>query len=144
MTTGAFPALSVRQPWAELIVSGKKSIEIRRWQRSYRGRIWIHAAKHVDEALDLHFGLRDPFRGGFIGSAEITSIETIDERRWEAWRSLHLDRGPFQDELFAWVLAHSRRLAWPVAAPGDVGLFSVPADLLAQLADADRAASSAQ
>ena len=49
MTTGAFPALSVRQPWAELIVSGKKSIEIRRWQRSYRGRICIHAAKHVDE-----------------------------------------------------------------------------------------------
>jgi len=144
VTPETFPALSVRQPWAELIVSGRKAIEIRRWQRSYRGRIWIHAGKHVDEALDLQFGLSDLFRGGFIGSAEITTIETIDERQWEAWRRLHLDHGPFQPDLFAWVLAHPRRFASPVAAPGDLGLFRVPADVLPRLIEANLAAPSTQ
>jgi hypothetical protein len=144
MSPAAVPALSIRQPWAELIVSGRKAIEIRRWQRAYRGRIWIHAAKHVDEGLDRRFGLAGLYRGGFIGSAELTSIEAIDERCWEAWRGLHLDTGPFQPDLFAWVLAHPRRLSWPVAAPGDLGLFSVPAEILEKLIEADRAAGAAQ
>jgi len=144
VSPGTFPALSIRQPWAELIISGKKAIEIRRWQRSYRGRIWIHAGKHIDEALDLRFGLRDLFRGGFIGSAELTSIETIDERRWEAWRTQHLDPGAFQPDLFAWVLGHPRRLARPVPAPGDLGLFPIPADVLERLIEADRAGSTGQ
>jgi hypothetical protein len=84
------------------------------------------------------------FRGGFIGSAEVTSIETIDERRWEAWRGLHLDAGPYQPDLFAWVLAHPRRLARPVPAPGDVGLFAVPADVLDKLSEAERASPPGQ
>jgi hypothetical protein len=50
--------------------------------------------------------------------------------------------GSFQHDLFAWVLAHPRRPAWPVAAPGDLGLFTVPADVLEQLIEADRAASA--
>jgi hypothetical protein len=138
VTGATFPALSVWQPWAELIVSGRKPLEIRAWQRSYRGRIWIHAGKHVDEALDARFGLRHPFRGGFIGSAELTSIELLDEHRWEQWRHLHHDSGPFKIGMLAWVLAHPKRLARPVPAPGDLGLFPVPGDVLAELNAADR------
>ena len=35
--------LSVRQPWANLIVHGIKDIENRTWKTNYRGRIYIHA-----------------------------------------------------------------------------------------------------
>jgi ASCH domain len=142
VTLLVFPGLSVRQPWAELIVSGKKPIEIRRWRTDYRGRIWIHAPQHSDEVLDQRFGLGDLFRGGYIGSAELTSIERIDERRWEAWRAQHLDPGPFQHDLFAWVLAYPRRLKRPVAAPGALGLFRIPEEILNEVAEADQAASS--
>src|SRR5262245_42473343 len=37
-------ALSIRQPWATLLVHGLKTIEVRRWPTARRGRILIHAA----------------------------------------------------------------------------------------------------
>ncbi len=40
-------ALSLRQPYAELVVIGKKSIELRTWSTKYRGEFLIHAAKTV-------------------------------------------------------------------------------------------------
>ncbi len=38
-------ALTVKQPWAGLIIAGGKDIENRTWRTSYRGRVLIHAAK---------------------------------------------------------------------------------------------------
>jgi len=144
MTIACFPALSVRQPWAELIVSGRKRLEIRAWQRSYRGRIWVHAGKHVDERLDASFGMRGLYRGGFIGSVDITAVEPLDERRWEAWREWHQDSGPFQPGTFAWVLANPRTFVSPVPGPGGLGLFDVPSDLCAQLISAEERARTDQ
>lgn len=54
-------ALSVRQPWAWLIVWAGKDIENRRWNCSYRGPLLIHAAKGCtqDEYLDgVHYATR--------------------------------------------------------------------------------------
>src|SRR2546427_482948 len=42
-------ALSIRQPWAALVVLGLKTIEIRRWTTPLRGPIYIHAVKIADE-----------------------------------------------------------------------------------------------
>lgn len=36
--------LSVRQPWASLLVSGLKDIENRTWAPNFKGRIMIHAS----------------------------------------------------------------------------------------------------
>jgi len=38
-------ALSVRQPWANLIAAGKKTIETRKWATDYRGQILIVSSK---------------------------------------------------------------------------------------------------
>ena len=40
-------ALSVRQPWAWLIVNGFKDIENRTWSTEHRGRIYIQAGKRI-------------------------------------------------------------------------------------------------
>lgn len=37
-------SISVRQPWAELIVAGLKTIENRSWKIHYRGTIAVHAS----------------------------------------------------------------------------------------------------
>lgn len=37
-------ALSVRQPWAYLIASGKKTVECRSWRTNYRGPLLICAS----------------------------------------------------------------------------------------------------
>jgi hypothetical protein len=41
--------LSIRQPWAFLIVNGHKNIENRDWLTAYRGPVLIHAGKQWDE-----------------------------------------------------------------------------------------------
>ena len=42
-------ALSLKQPWAALVVHGRKTIEIRRWSTRRRGRILIHASQTTDD-----------------------------------------------------------------------------------------------
>jgi hypothetical protein len=37
-------ALSIRQPWAELILCRRKTIEIRSWKSAYRAWLLIHAS----------------------------------------------------------------------------------------------------
>jgi len=38
-------AISVKQPWASLIVSGLKDVENRTWPTKFRGKILIHASQ---------------------------------------------------------------------------------------------------
>ena len=38
-------ALSIKQPWANLIAHGIKDIENRTWRTNFRGRIYIHASQ---------------------------------------------------------------------------------------------------
>ena len=44
-------ALSFRQPWAELILQGRKTIDLRTWPTYYRGRLVIHASKQVERRI---------------------------------------------------------------------------------------------
>ena len=39
----------MKQPYAELIVSGKKTIELRKWNTKFRGEFLIHASKTVNK-----------------------------------------------------------------------------------------------
>ena len=42
-------ALTIKQPWATLIMQGDKRFEFRSWQTKYRGELLIHAGKSVDK-----------------------------------------------------------------------------------------------
>lgn len=42
-------ALSVKQPWALLILSGGKTVEIRSWRTDYRGELAICASRAPDD-----------------------------------------------------------------------------------------------
>ncbi|HDU8694716.1 TPA: ASCH domain-containing protein, partial [Morganella morganii subsp. morganii] len=41
-------AISIRQPWAWLIVNGHKDIENRSWRTKYRGQVLVHASQGVN------------------------------------------------------------------------------------------------
>lgn len=86
--------LSVRQPWAFLIVNGIKDIENRVWQQEYRGKVWIHASKTFDQAaynelnsetegtcIDLPQPSEFNF-GGIVGSADIIDCVSFDRSKW--------------------------------------------------------------
>jgi hypothetical protein len=119
------PALSIRQPWAELIVSGRKSIELRTWAPPFRGLIWIHAGSKVDSALENRFGCHDLVHGGIVGLVNLQAVVPMDRERWELWRTKHLDPGPFVDGMYAWILADPVCLSRSLAAPGKLKFFSL-------------------
>ncbi len=87
-------AISVRQPWAWLIVNGYKPVENRDWKTNYRGHCLIHAGKSVDMAgydfIDDQFPeLKNMVptadkieRGGVVGMVKITDCVTSHLSLW--------------------------------------------------------------
>ena len=43
--------LTIKNPWAELIVKGYKEYEFRSWKTNYRGKILIHAGLILKKIL---------------------------------------------------------------------------------------------
>ena len=91
-------ALSLKQPWATLLVHGLKSIEVRRWSTPRRGRILIHAARIPDERPEAWRHVPPKLRKqaevvqGIIGSAEL--LDCCEYRSVEAFAvdsALHLN-----------------------------------------------------
>jgi len=125
-------ALSIRQPWAELILQGRKTIELRTWQTHYRGRIAIHASQTVREEACTAYGL-DPagvVRGALVGTVELVDILTLDEAAWEALRDQHLSLRDFPGPMFGWQLEHPQRLLQPIPMHGRMRLFNVPDEVI--------------
>lgn len=87
-------ALSIRQPWAWLILNGHKDIENRCWKTYFRGRILVHASKGMtrdeyaigqvmaeEQGVELPaFG--DLERGGIVGEVEIVDCVVEDASPW--------------------------------------------------------------
>lgn len=121
-------ALSFRQPWAELILQGRKTIDLRTWPTHYRGRLAIHASKQVERDICDLYGL-DPaalVTGALVGTVEVVEMVALDDERWDRLREQHLKPGPFPGDLLGWQLADPRRLAQPIPFEGRLGLFNVP------------------
>ena len=43
--------LTIREPWASLIINGYKKYEFRSWKTNYRGVVLIHAGKGIDRDM---------------------------------------------------------------------------------------------
>jgi hypothetical protein len=136
------PAMSIRQPWIELILRGLKTIELRKWTTDYRGPLWLHAPMKIDD-VDLPGIAEVPlFTGGYVGFAVLRTILVMDARRWEDWRAEHCDPGPYVPGQYGWVLCDVVRFRQPLPASGKLGLFQ-PTDqhrgILSDLLDQVRA-----
>lgn len=63
--------LSLKQPYADLLAFGEKTIELRKWNTRFRGKFLIHASKNIDiqacERLDIDIDKLTI--GAIIGSA---------------------------------------------------------------------------
>lgn len=115
-------ALSIRQPWAWLIVQGIKPVENRTWHTAERGQLLIHAGLQFDQqGLDSvlasfpELASRLPKAydlGGIVGVANLVDCVTSHPSRWFT--------GPH-----GLVLADARPLPFRPWR-GELGLFNVP------------------
>lgn len=127
-------ALTVRQPWATLIVTGRKAIETRSWRTKYTGPLLIHAAKgppsYDERTLMIDLGMdtladRLPF-GAIIGWVRIvacapTELGGLAYPVTEHERSL----GDYTPGRWAWILEDPIRYLAPRAARGHLGLWEI-------------------
>lgn len=76
--------LSIKQPWAELIIQGKKTIELRNWNTKFRGRFLIHASKIPDKDAMLKFGFDELPVGKIIGEVELIDVKNYNSKESHA------------------------------------------------------------
>lgn len=115
-------ALTVRQPWADLIMAGAKDVENRTWSTEHRGHLLIHAGLVID--LDAHRkhgrtlkrrSAEDYPTGVLLGVVELLDVRRDSRSRWAQRGAWH------------WVIAHPQRFA-PIEVRGQQGLWSYDFD----------------
>jgi ASCH domain len=93
-------AISLKQPWAALLVMGRKTIEVRSWPTRVRGRVLIHAARIPDDRPEAWQWVDDEIRplsqlgGGIIGEAEL-----LDCLSYPSLESFTVDKDKHLNEL---------------------------------------------
>lgn len=73
--------ISIKQPWASLIINGYKEYEFRSWNTKFRGQVLIHASKTVEKDVLKRFeqlNLDYP-TGKIIGSVNITDVIKVNK-----------------------------------------------------------------
>jgi len=108
-------ALSLKQPWAEHVVSGRKTIEVRKWNTSFRGKFYVHASGTEKSEF--------PTRA-IVGTAVLVEVKKytgLDEFLRD--RDKHL-AGPewFKNPCYGFVLKDAERIK-PTACKGALNFF---------------------
>jgi hypothetical protein len=122
------PALSVRQPWAWLIVNNHKPVENRSWPTSFRGRFLVHAGKTRDsEQHELASAI-----AGDLGIV-IPSLDELDVGGLVGWSEIHdcvteCDSPWFVGE-YGFLLHNSTPIPF-VPFRGMLNFFNVPAGVV--------------
>jgi hypothetical protein len=126
-------ALSLKQPWATLLVYGRKFVEVRRWATERRGRVLIHAAGVADPRKQAWDQVPDDLQelaqlsGGIIGAAELTGCITYSSKRlFMRDRRLHLNDPSWFVPPLLYGFTFTRAVALPFRRySGNVRFFSV-------------------
>ena len=71
--------ITIKEPWASLIVQGFKKYEFRSWKTNYRGKILIHAGLSKEDTKIFKDYNLDISSGEIIGEAYITDCIKVDD-----------------------------------------------------------------
>ena len=117
--------LTVKQPWASLIVSGYKQYEFRTWKTNYRGKILIHAGLSIEKDMINKFDNLDYEKGAIIGEAEIVDCILVDENFDNELRRLN-DKVYTNNHVgqYAWKLENIKKYNKPIYTKGKLGLWN--------------------
>src|SRR5688572_6405445 len=78
-------AISIRQPWLDMIIRGFKVIELRTWEMRERGTIALHAPRRIDFGAAYLFGYAEPWllpTGKIVALADVVDVVVLDRESW--------------------------------------------------------------
>lgn len=124
-------ALTIGQPWAELILRRRKPFEIRGWPTKYRGPILIHAGLKWNAADGEALGItrEEATRGAFVGIAKLKEVRRYTRSDAKLLREKRGGLGGWEPGEYAWVLGAVHRIE-PIPAKGQLGLYRPPTRVL--------------
>ena len=120
--------LTIKQPWATLIMQGDKRFEFRSWQTKYRGDLLIHAGKGLDkEALKRlkKYLANELPTGKILGKVKLVDCikmcpefkEMLEKENNEIYTKSSFS------ENFGWQLTDVKVFDKPIEAKGQLGLW---------------------
>lgn len=125
--------LSLKEPWATLIMAGKKRIETRSWKTRYRGPLLLHASAagvstkdpHMRELLAL-LPDTEMHCGCIVCRCVLADCLPMDEAFLHEMEKHPVERlcGEYAPGRFAWVLEDIEPLERPIPAKGMLGLWN--------------------
>ncbi|MCV0401937.1 MAG: ASCH domain-containing protein [Nitrosopumilus sp.] len=119
--------LSVSQPFADLIISGKKSIELRNWNTNFRGEFLIHAPLKIrfEDSERLKMG-RKFVTGAIIGKVQIYDVKKYNSiKEIKSDQKFHFASKKFQNKTFGFMLKNPKPFRIPIPWKGQLGFFDV-------------------
>lgn len=102
-------ALSMKEPWATLLLQGKKTIETRKWTTNYRGQLLFCASQSP----------RSPIAGFAFATAMLEDIRPMTKEDEAAACC------PVYDRAYSWILRDIAPLPVKFRVRGQLGLFDV-------------------
>jgi len=119
--------LSICQPFAELIIQNKKTIELRKWNTNFRGEFLVHAPIKIRKEDYKKLKIKENLTTGAI----IGKVELYDVKKYESLKEIQEDRNQhfstkkFQKKTFGFILKNSKPLRIPIPWKGQLGFFDV-------------------
>lgn len=120
--------LTIREPWASLIVNGYKEYEFRSWKTNYRGKLLIHTGLRLEkevidrfEEYNLNYVL-----GAIIGEDILTDCILVNEEFSESLRKINnkVYAKSNHNETYAWKLENIKMYDSPIYVKGKLGLWN--------------------
>ena len=121
--------LSVKQPWADMIIKAKEPTEIRSRDTNYRGPLYIQASKTIDTDAAEKFKL-DPAKlrtGQIIGKVELKkTFKYASKEVFEKDQSNHLnDPEWYEEPRYGWMFENPEEFEKGYPLKGQLGIFEI-------------------
>lgn|SRR5574337_939184 len=120
--------LSVSQPYADLIIQGKKTIELRTWNTKFRGEFLVHAPLKIKTQVCQKLGIdsKGLRTGVIIGRVEIYDVKVYKtQEELKSDYSKHFASREFFDRKYGFLLRKPVELRVPIPYKGSLGFFEV-------------------
>lgn len=119
--------MSVSQPFADLIISGKKTIELRNWNTNFRGEFLIHSPIKIrkDDCKRLKIE-QNLVTGAIVGKAILYDVKKYQTtKEVMADKKYHLASRDSYNKKFGFLLKNSKQFRIPIPWKGQLGFFDV-------------------
>ena len=119
-------ALTIKEPWASLIINGYKEYEFRSWKTNYRGKILIHAGMSNENISKFDIYNLEYSKGEIIGEAELVDCILVSEEfNNELLKKNSLVYGKTNHtSTYAWKLENIKKYDKKIPCKGKLGLWN--------------------